>query len=327
VRILGRALRRRRLAHAYLFHGPVGVGKEQAAMEVARGLLCRQPRQHQGCGECGSCRKFSAGSHPDFLDITPQGVAIRIDQIRAMKKALSFPPLESATRVVVIHEVHTMRREAANSLLKILEEPPPGNILLLIATVSEPLLDTIVSRCQVVPFYPLPLKAAAEVIRRDAPELTLREAETLAALLEGSPGRALDYHKRGLPAQRHHIITAILTSDAGEPGGVEELLKIAAKAADRAEDLTALLDLLRLFFRDVLVAATATGQPAFVNRDMEGEIERARQRWNLQELFAKLQAVDQAEKALARNCNRALVCEVLFFQLATECAGARSPMI
>ena len=312
-----RALSTGRLAHAYLFHGPVGVGKKQAARLIAQALLCRDSEGGEGCGRCPACRKLASGNHPDFLAIASQGIAIKIDQIRAMKEALSFPPLESEIRVVVIHDVHTMRREAANSLLKILEEPPAGNVLLLTAADSEPLLPTIVSRCQSVPFYPLPLHLAAEVIVGEAPDIGPEQAAALAALLEGSPGRALDFHRKGLLEKRHHFIKRLVESDADHPRGVETILKLAADAAALKEDLVALFDLVRLFFKDVLVARLCPGRDLLVNRDMTHEVETARQRWNLQELFAKLQAIDQAERELARNCNRMLVCEVLFFRISS----------
>lgn len=136
VRMLGRALQNNRLSHAYLLRGPEGVGKRRTARALARALLCRDPRPGEGCGRCSGCRKLASSNHPDFLVIAPEGVSIRIDRIRSLKKTLSFPPLESDIRVVLIEDAHAMRREAANSLLKILEEPPAGNILLLSALES-----------------------------------------------------------------------------------------------------------------------------------------------------------------------------------------------
>ncbi len=316
VRVLGRAITNNRLAHAYLFRGPEGVGKNQAARVMARALLCRTPVPGEGCGNCGSCLKLGSGNHPDFLAIAPDGVSIKIDQIRKLKRALSFPPLESEIRVVVMSDIHTMRREAANSLLKILEEPPAGNVLLLVAADSEPLLPTIISRCQTVPFYPLPLELAAEVIRRENGDVDPESAMALAALLEGSPGRALLFRKKGLLEKRREIISTLLEIDPDQPRGVEMVLDIAVQTSALKDDITTFFDLLRLFFKDVLIAGLRRDAPSFVNRDMEPEIITARERWNLEELFAKLQAVDKAERALDRNCNRALVCEVLFFQLA-----------
>ncbi len=156
IKLLNRSLASQRLAHAYLFTGPDGVGKYTTARSMAAILLCPDVSDLKPCGICPGCQKFSSGNHPDFLHISPMGTAIKIDQIRELKKALSFSPLEAEYRVTILEDVHTMRREAGNSLLKLLEEPPPDNILLLTADESVQLLTTIVSRCQVIPFYPLP---------------------------------------------------------------------------------------------------------------------------------------------------------------------------
>ena len=163
VKLLNRSLTSGRLAHAYLFTGPDGVGKNTTARSMAGLLLCDNTSGTDPCGFCPGCQKFASGNHPDFLHIKPQGAVIKIDQVRELKKALSFSPFEAEYRVTILEDVHTMRREAANSLLKLLEEPPPDNILLLTADESEQLLTTIVSRCQVIPFSPIPREQTAEI--------------------------------------------------------------------------------------------------------------------------------------------------------------------
>ncbi|MCK5480956.1 MAG: DNA polymerase III subunit delta', partial [Gammaproteobacteria bacterium] len=131
--LLREAVARDRMSHAYLFRGPDGVGKKRAALTFASYINCQDPDMDDACGQCISCKKYLSGNHPDLLSVQPDTAVIKIGQIRELKKQLVFPPLEAKCRVVVIEDVHTMKREAANSLLKTLEEPPEQNLLILTA--------------------------------------------------------------------------------------------------------------------------------------------------------------------------------------------------
>lgn len=324
VKLLNRALENNRLAHAYLFTGPDGVGKATAARAMAALLFCRRDKASAPCGRCPGCLQFAAGNHPDFLHIVPQGAVIKIDQIRELKKALSFPPLGGEYRVTLLEDVHTMRREAANSLLKLLEEPPAGNVLLLTADESEPLLPTITSRCQVIPFFPLPLEVAAAIIRRHNQTLTETKASFLASLTDGCPGLAKSYDADELLTLRKEIIESLLSRENDESQKVTTSLYLAAKAAEIKDGLEPLLDLLRFFFKETMVAQLHNTAKKSGSKELDLEIVRARERWNLAELSDKVKAVDFAEQALGRNCNQGLVCEVLFMNLMNTERNDRS---
>ncbi|MBM9538172.1 DNA polymerase III subunit delta' [Desulfobulbus alkaliphilus] len=305
--LLRRALASGRLAHAYLFAGPDGVGKTTTALDLAAVLLCRQPVADEACGSCPGCIKFRSGNHPDFMRIRPDGAAIKIEQIRTLKKALTFAPLESSRRVVLLDDVQTMRREAGNSLLKILEEPPPGNLLLLIGNATGALLGTIVSRCQVIPFSPLPTELAATIIVRHRPEMDRTAALSLATLADGCPGQALTMETGGVLELYYALLDAVLAGDGSPAERVEQALAFATRLSDSKERLEPLLTLVKIFLKNCMAAAvSAIGPP---------EALRARERWNLQQLSAKMATISLLEQALARNCNRALICEVLLLDL------------
>ena len=315
-RLLKRALTGKRLAHAYLLHGPDGVGKATTARNTAAALLCRNRPVSVSCGVCPACAKFASNNHPDFLQIRPDGAAIKIDQIRALKKELAFPPLESPFRAVLLEEVHTMRREAANSLLKLLEEPPPGNILFLTADDSEPLLETITSRCQIVPFYHLSIETAADVLTRLDPDMERDRALTLAALSGGCPGQAVGpLNGDDLLERYNDVMTALLADYDGEPERIEAALALAAAIAADTEGLEFMLELLRIFFKEVMIALLGSTVEPRIPTYMVHHLRRARERWNLARLSDSIQAVDLARQALVRNCNRQMVCEVLFLDL------------
>lgn len=318
VKLLTRALANERLAHAYLFSGPDGVGKVTAARAMAAILFCHREQDSSPCGSCPGCRKFAAGNHPDFLHITPQGAVIKIDQVRELKKALSFPTFESDHRVTLLEDVHTMRREAANSLLKLLEEPPPGNILLLIADETEPLLPTIISRCQIIPFFPLPQDLTARIIRQQDPTLSEEKAAFLAILTGGCPGLAMSFDNDELLSLRRDIVAALLEQSVDEARDVETALLLAARAAEIKDGFASLLSLLRFFFKETMVGQLQNSVGNSGSQELEREIGQARERWNLAELSDKVEAVEFAEQALARNCNQGMVSEVLFMQLCSS---------
>ena len=310
-KLLEKALASNRLSHGYLFSGPTGVGKATMAAAVADILLCESQQEGRPCGVCPGCLKMLSGNHPDYIRITPQGAAIKIDQIRALKEALVFSPFENGYRVVVLEDVHTMRREAGNSLLKILEEPPPDNIFLLIGASAESLLSTIVSRCQVIPFFSLPLEDAATVIIDQCPEMERENALILAALSDGCPGQALALETEGLFDIYTHFLDRLRQQYPNEAVRVESALAFAGEISALKETLPVLLRLFRIFFKDVMMVR-AGGKN---EQSCSPEVAMARELWNLNQLSAKIMAVDLAEKALARNCNRGLVCEVLMLDL------------
>ncbi|MBU4327655.1 MAG: DNA polymerase III subunit delta' [Proteobacteria bacterium] len=313
--LLGRALESGQLAHAYLFRGPDGVGKQLFARSLAAAVNCRQRQGMDVCGHCSSCRKYSSANHPDFLVISPEKGTIKIDRIREMIQTLSYPPYESSVRVVLLEDIHTMRAEAANSLLKTLEEPPDNNLLILTAAAARDVLTTISSRCQTIPFFSLGREETVQVLLQEKPELDRETARLLARLSEGCPGQALLFYRSEMVALWREVVALVSDPENDSNRDVGFLLQAAEKMAALKEDLLPLFGLLRIWLRDLLVA-DSLGQEGDDLVAM-GEAPRgiSWKHWNSRHLFDKLQAVDRAEKELARNCNRILVCEVLLFQL------------
>lgn len=305
-KMIGRSITAGRLPHALIFRGPKGVGKKKFALGLAAAVNCRDKSCLGACGSCISCKKFWSKNHPDFKLVRPDKGIIKIDQIRSMSRELEYAPYESTTRVIVLEDVHTMRREAANSLLKTLEEPPVNNLLILTADSSQEILATLTSRCQIIPFVSLSTTETTDILVQLGIDRVT--AQVFARLSEGSPGMSMLLHKKNMLDLAREVVGAV--ADPGITGDrdVSVLLLLAEKMAALKEDLPTLLGLFRLWIKDLLTGAEQDGclLPAE---------ERVLKSWNSAELFAKLQAIDKAEKELKRNCNKNLVCEVLLFRL------------
>ncbi len=135
-----------KISHAWLLTGRPEQTLEQA-VQLAQALLChRLGADGQPCGECASCKKLAAGNHPDLQLVLPRGASVKIEQTRAMQYMANLEAYEGGRRVVIIHQAHTMPPAAANSLLKILEEPQEGLFFILTAPLGDSLLETILSR-------------------------------------------------------------------------------------------------------------------------------------------------------------------------------------
>ncbi len=317
LRLLEQALKSERLAHAYLFSGLDGVGKAIVALKITASLLCTANSELPPCGECSDCIQFSSGNHPDFIHIVPDGASIRIDQIRDLQKQLIFSPFAGGLRVIIIEEAQTMSKEAGNSLLKLLEEPPPNNIFFLIAADGEPILATIISRCQVIAFSPISIDITGQIIRAQRPELNEQQLIMLARMSGGSPGRALTIKFDVVLPLWEDIIAGLLTQWPSRAKTVEELLLLAREMAALKNDLELLFDLLRLFFKEALQFSLQS-DGAGLNGSLDiNMLKQARERWSLSHLSDKLDNIDAAAEALAGNCTQELICKVLLFRLIT----------
>lgn len=316
-KLIHRALASDRVPHAFLFRGPEGVGKQLFARAVAAAVNCRKSKGTWACGECSSCRKYRSGSHPDFMVISPEKGVIKIEQIRRMCQTLSYPPYESPIRVILIEDVHGMRVEAANSLLKTLEEPPPDNLLILTADSSKEILSTISSRCQLIPFYSLTVDETVEVLLECERGLDRETAGMMARLAEGSPGKAMLYWKTEMMVVMKNLAGILSKPSLDFERDAGELLQAAEMMSDLKENLPRLFGLLRIWLRDRLMVVSDLAERAVSSVD-DGtrDVEWAKC-WSSRRLFGTLEALDAAERQLARNCNRTLVCEVLLFSLCS----------
>ena len=193
VRSFQSAWQRGRVGQAYLFVGPSGVGKHTFARELAKALLCEgRKAELEACDACTACTLVDAGTHPDLFTASrpEESVELPIEVIRELCVQLAMKPARGARKVAILDDADDLNEASANCFLKTLEEPPPGSVLILVGGNLDRQLATIVSRCQVVRFPPLPPAVIADVLAGQGVTDPAR-AERLIRLSGGSVGQAL----------------------------------------------------------------------------------------------------------------------------------------
>jgi DNA polymerase-3 subunit delta' len=318
IRLLTRMLQNGRLAHALLFTGIDGIGRQTAAKALAMALNCANPVGVSACGVCGSCQKVISGNHPDVIIIRPSGAFIKIDQARALRKHLRFAPLEGGRRVIIVNDAQTMNAEASNAMLKILEEPPNDTHIILTASQTTDLLPTIVSRCQNIHFRPIPVAKIAEVLVAQS-NLDEDAATALAILAKGSLGRVLSADAKKWMAWREELLGRV-----GQVSreSIQELFVFAEALAHDKANLEDALDMMTAWFRDVLMCKF---QPEKVlNEDFMESIQGASKEFSVDEILEKMAAVFAAQSAILKRANPRLALEVMMLRLRLGNAGGDS---
>ncbi len=306
--ILRRALKNQRVAHAYLFEGPEGVGKRLIALAMARALLCAV---NQGCGDCAPCRKVDHNNHPDIHLLDADGATIKIDQVRGLQQQLALKPLEGRYKICLIDGAEHFNPAAANALLKTLEEPQPNTVIILLSSQPEALLATIRSRCQRLPFQRLPKQRLTEILA-DRLDLKENEAAVLAALSDGSFKKALGQNKELFLEQRHDLLRALLALSSGS---IIPLFKLADELAANKEHLVEILEIFQAFFRDLLLLKHGRPENELVNLDMKETLYRQLGSETTSGLLKKLTALDAGRYYLQRNVNRQLAMEIMLMRM------------
>lgn len=212
VQAFDRIVRRGRLGHAYLFTGPSGIGKRLFADELAKALLCEAAdgQKLEACDHCIACTLVAAGTHPDlFVANRPEeSLELPIEVVRELCHSLALKPARGRGKVAILDDADDLNEASANCFLKTLEEPPPRSVLLLVGTSADRQLSTIISRCQIVPFTPLPQDLVRELLRSQGledPSLIDR----LARLSGGSVAQARALAVPGLWEFRRSLIKSL----------------------------------------------------------------------------------------------------------------------
>lgn len=313
VRLLRQAIASGKVAHAYLFVGPEGVGKRTVALELAKSLNCLAPQQGGACDTCASCRKVAAEpiSHPDVKVIAPEGRFIKTDQIRELQADMYARPSEGRVRVAIIDGADRMNAEAGNRILKLLEEPPAYAVLIMLTHNLSGVLPTLISRCQVVQFPPLGIDEVAGNLQGRG--LSAKEAHLYAALSGGSIGRAIALSQDPEVAQRREQTAELL----GQLAGLDDLALLGqAEVLDKEKErLDDWLELLTVWLRDALLVAQTGSDRLVMNADRLSKVRLLAEELGSDRLLAMLAAVTETRGFLQRNANARLTLDVLLLRL------------
>jgi DNA polymerase-3 subunit delta' len=306
VAILRRSLAAGKTAHAYIFDGIEGCGKKKTAMALVEAIFCNGS---EGCGLCPSCRKIAASQHPDLHLVAPDGTFIKIDQIRDLQKELAFRPFEAQKKTCIIEAAERMNPAAANAFLKTLEEPPGNALLILLTANIGNILPTILSRCQRISFSPIPQEAIETYLTgKGIADETARIAASLAG---GSLKTALEIAEEETLPKRRHLLERISALSTGE---IAPLFGLAEELGSDKEKTLELLDILTIFWRDVMLLLS--GGKEMANKDLMPLLQEEAARSTLEETMERIDLVSRSRQALLRNVNPRLALEVLFMRLA-----------
>ena len=310
-------LRDGNIPHALLFTGIGGVGKRSTASLFSKACNCEaltsgvpsSALDGIPCCRCRPCLKIESGNHPDIIHIAPSRNIIKISQIRDLCHTLSMKPYEAKMRVVMISEAQHMNLEAANALLKILEEPPEQTVIILTALNTVQLLPTIVSRCQEIRFGPISRNNLIRLLcDKQGAETTV--AGMIAAMANGSISKAVAMSDDRWIRHRDWLIQELETLGSGS---IRRVMAIAEKLSSRKDQLSDDLEVILTWLRDLWMVRIDPEK--IVNIDRTDAIRSISGSIPPSALLSKITAVQNSQKALQTHTNLRLLLENLMLQL------------
>lgn len=311
IHILQRAIETRHIAHAYLFTGPEGVGKKKAALALAQYLNCtgQAADRLQSCGTCPSCMQAQNGSQPDIIVLEPDGNSIKIEQIRALLAKVSLRNYDSAYKVILINDAHLMTDQAANCLLKTLEEPTENTVFLLITAQVQNLPITILSRCQQIQFQALPSTLIQDLLLQLYPAQQSRIG--LIAVLSGGSMYTAEtlLANEELAQARQDFYQLLAKLNTMRPA---QIITWCEQWDKNKKMVRTLLELGQIWYHDVLLTTMHSDSHLIVNQDYLAEL--GTQQIAPEHLLQILQYFRTGTEQLEYNASPRLVLEVVLLK-------------
>lgn len=306
------AIRQKKISHAYLLCGEAGSGKRLVAEAFAKTLLCEEGGI-EACGKCKSCKQIESGNHPDFRPVLREKATLGVKEIREQVTAdVQIKPYSSEYKIYLIDEAEKMTEEAQNALLKTIEEPPEYAVFLLSVSRQELLLQTVLSRCVLLPFYPVATEKIKQFLmeKHGVPDYL---ADSAASFSAGLVGRAVQYaESETFIEQRKEVLHLVKYIDEMTMAEVMENVKLFAAKKDVAE---AYLEMILLWYRDVLLyKATKNVNSLLFADELEAVVAQAGKR-SFENLQGIVDALEQVKQRLKSNVNFENALELLLLYM------------
>lgn len=311
--MLQKAMAQHRVGHSYIFSGINAIGKKTLALAFAQALNCDSPdRQNDACQICSSCLKMIHGNHPDIHILQTDAQFIRIDAIRSIQDQMTFKPLEGKKRIFIIDDSDKMNGQAANALLKTLEEPSADNIIVLVTARPYWMPQTILSRCRHVRFNPLPAETIMRFLGQQK-QMDSSKALLLASLSGGSIGRALELDSEDMMAFRTELGRLLVAASVRDP---MSLLVLSSFLGQDKKEIKQGLKILNTYFRDALVYKETSRSSMIINANDLPAVSSLSARLSGEQILSNIALVDQSADLLDMNVNKSLTLEAMTFKLS-----------
>ncbi|MCX7747339.1 MAG: DNA polymerase III subunit delta' [Clostridia bacterium] len=309
------AFQQDKVGHAYLFSGQKGLGKKTVARIFAGMLLCEKETGDESCGVCQACSMYLEHSNPDYFEIDTDEKSIGIEEIRKLQSDIIIRPMYSKRKIYVIIDGDKMTVQAQNCLLKILEEPPSYAVIIMTISNYDAILETVRSRSVRLPFS----KNSPEEVRR-ALDLKLsgihKDLDFIISYSDGVIGTALELagsdEFSALREKTMEILVQISKSK------LLDVFRIYDFFEANKNEIDTILDIMLLFYRDMLVLSKAGKENILINSDKKDIIKGNVSAWSDLQLVRNIEIIEQTRKNLKYNANYQLSIEVMLMKLREE---------
>lgn len=312
VRMLTNSITKGRIAHAYIFEGGRGTGKKEVSMQLAKSYFCNEKQNEEPCNACIECKRIETGNHPDVFNLSPDGLSLKKEQIKDLQREFAKKSVESKGKIYIIEHADKMTVQAANSLLKFLEEPNQRTVAVLLTENVNQMLPTILSRCQILTFRPLTPEFLMQNLLEKSVPIQLAK---IVASLTNNINDALEIISDDWFVQARNIV--IQLNEVLLNRGHHALLFLHEQWLSHfkeKEQLNTGLDLLLLWVKDILYIQIGE-EKNLVYIDQKDLLEAQSLRLSQKRIADQLAVILEAKKRLDANVNPSLLMEQLVLKL------------